>query len=648
MFSSFTDAAGVPTWNALLEQTTLFQALTYNDTFRRDQILAICGGGTVLIWDWSTGTWPPSLLMIRQGNVLYIHVTGTENINQWYGDVIGAYATPYQSFGCKVHVFFQQAWASVKARIVANLPSDWQTCEFRFFGHSLGAAVAFLGSLDWQRSNPLMRVELLSLAMPKSLTVGYTDRLPRTCNFIASQADVVPLLPMNGIVLASIFLAPQWFLGIPWDWVHYATGWYLQNPSLPLLPGSTDDFNVTPNPFLIGTTVIHHFGSRYLAEILGAWQNSVGGGRNLALVPLAQFLSTSPETQTLVNNIDASQYVDIPAQNLLSFNSAGPGPLTEDNLRSVESVSGAVIGVTGDHPIFTGLSGNDMASKVTIFFQDGLGSFTESYYRSGLDPGLVTPAMLIALTDARILLAGAQTLITKIRVSTVGDARKVLLWYPQTLSQAVGGNHTFQGFANAPIAGTVGPAESDFSGTALLCRKLSGLKFSRMFMRGIPDRIVVNGGQLDVTQSPNFGQNFVNFSLVLANGWSWRGVAGVQPTPQGLVSAVTGTDGLCLITVAGNLFPVVPPNSKLVVRISGQRSPGNLNGNFTVSVVSATQARTVRPLSVNNFVQANGMVRFTAVDYLPITRVVMERIVSKRPGRPSDLFHGRAKNVARG
>lgn len=647
MFSDFTTPDGVPSWDALLEQGILFQALTFNDLVRRDEAISICGGGLVLHWDWGTGSWPPSISMIRQGNVITILVTGTENLSQLYGDIIGAYATPYATFGCKVHVFFQQAWGSVRDRLAGSLPVDWRSCEFRFFGHSLGAAVAFLGALEWKRNNPGIRVKLLTTAMPKALTIGYNDSLPDTCNFVASPFDIVPLVPMNGMNVAAFFLNPIVFWSIPWNWVHYATGWFMDGGVLPLRVGTADDFNYTPNPIIVATTTIEHFFSSYLGNILRGFQTYRNVGQDVALYPLARYFAGAPALQTLVNNIDASQYIDVPAQNLLSFESTGPGPLTDANLRSVESINSHVDSITRDDAIFSGLlPGGNMGAKVTVFMHDGAGAFTESYFRTGLDPTSVTPAMLIALTDARVKLGGVEFGIDKIRVSTVGNSRQVALWYRAALFTAAGGVHRWTG--SAGLAGHASGIDADFAGTSLLCRKQSGLKFSRLFLRGIPDAIVLQGGKYWPTAVPGFEADLAAFGAVLASGWSWLGVSGTQPAPQAVTAAVTGTDSLCLITVAGPLFTGKAAGTKIVVRISGQRQPANLNGNFTVSVVSDTQCRTVSPLSINNFTVSNGRMRFTNVDYIPITSVKAERIVSKRPGRPTDQYRGRSRNVVRG
>lgn len=653
MFSDFVDGNGVPAWDALLEQGCIFQALTFNDQATATNVIGICGGGQILRWDWLTGSWPPSLVMYRQGNILTIHVTGTENLSQLYGDVIGVFAVPYTGLGCKVHTFFQQAWLSVRARIVPSLPTDWRDCEFRFFGHSLGAAVAYLGSLEWKRDNPTMRVQLLTTAMPKALTVGYNGFLPNTCNFVASPDDVVPIVPVNGMNAAVNFLTSVGFFSIPFDWVHYATGYFLRGGNANLERGTADDFNYTPSPAILGTTAIEHFFAEYLAKILLGWSRYRGVGQDLNLVSIASMLATSPAQQTLVNNIDATQYIDVPQQNILSFESVGPGPLTNENLLSVNSISGAVTRVSRTDAIFPVLSpsGGGMAdSKMTVYMRDGAGSFSESFFRAGLSPDGVTAAMIMNFTDCLVPLLGTETFITKVRVSTVGSARLVKLWYLPALRQAVIGaspvpaDYGWQGIASG--GGHTTAKQSDAPGTSLLLRKQSGLRFSRWFLRGIPDDIVQAGGAY--VPFPRFSTNLTTMAQQLATGWSWYGVLGAQPDPAPITNAVTQLDSTCLFTLGSPLFNGVPLNTRKVVRISGQRSPGNLNGNVTVQVVSATQARTVRPLSVNNFVLGTGLMRFTNVGFIPITGLTPERIVTKRAGRPTDQSPGRSKARPRG
>lgn len=652
MFSPFADAQGVPQWEALLEQACIFQALTFNDRQVAEDIIGICGGGQIRQWEWSTGSWPPSLVMYRQANVITIHVTGTENLAQLWGDVIGVYARPYANLGCKVHTFFEDAWFSVRDRITPNLPDDWRTCSFRFFGHSLGAAVAFLGSLAWKRDNPNMRVDLLAMAMPKSLTIGYNGFLPNTCNFVASPEDLVPLVPPNGMIAALNVLTPAAVFSIPQTWVHYATGWFLDYNNRPLTQGTADDFNRTPSPAILGTTAVVHYGENYLGNILQGWGRYVGSGQDVALQPIAIRLSQNPPLQTLANNIDAPSLVDIPQQNRLAFDSPGPGPLTEANLRSVNSLTGRVSGVTRTNAIFPVLTPGDVMadSKMTIYMNDGNGSFSESFFRAGVAPGGVTPLSIMNFTDALVRVLGGQTTITKVRVSSVGVSRRTILYRLETLRAAVAGavpapfDLGWTGMASVGGHSTV--KESDIAGTALLLEKRNDLRTANWFLRGIPDDIVQTGGVY--RPFPNFVTQLRNLRNVVVTGWCWQGVSDTQPTAASITNAVTGLDGLCTFTLGANLFNGIPVNSTKVVRVSRQRSPGNINGNVTVVVKSDTTCITVRPLSVNNFVAGTGKMRFTNVTLVPITDLVAQRIVTRRAGRPTDQSVGRAKARARG
>lgn len=648
MFSAFTETDGTPSWNALLEQACIFQALTFNLQNERDNILSVCGGGTVLAWQWGTGSWPPSMTVIRQGNVIFVQVTGTENLPQLYGDIIGVFADPFPPFGCKVHSFFLQAWQSVRGRLVPNLPSDWRSCEFRFFGHSLGAAVAFLGASEWKRDNPSMRVDFLASACPKSLTTGYNAALPTTANFVASPDDVVPLVPSNGMNAAVAFLAGLLVYSLPFTWVHYATPWILAGGNAPLQRSDADTFNRTPGPIILATTAVEHFFQEYLAKIALGWSRFVGTGQDAGLLPIVTRLQASPVTQTLVDNIGAWNAIDVAAQNRDSFNSAGPGPLTEGNLDQVVTISGRLNSVTRGDAIFTGLQpeGNAMGCKLTYFMRDGAGDFTESWYLAGASaPDAVTAAQLCQYIDARMDISGGQTSLIKVRVSTVDTARQVRLWYPQALAAAAGGTHRFIG--NAGTSGHSSTTlDSDFSATSLLCRKLAGLRFSRLFLRGIPDDIVQTGGRY--APYPYFVTKFNVWKAVVVGGYSWRGVLGTQPAPSLVTAAVTQADASCLITVADTLFTGKALGSKLVVRINGQKSPANLNGSITVSVVSPTQCRTVNALSVNNFSVSTGYMTIKNVNYIAITDIVPERIVAKKAGRPTDQSPGRSRRRVRG
>lgn len=648
MFSPFTSGDGSPSWDALLEQTCMFQALTFNNEPRRDQVLSICGGGTVLAWQWATGEWPPSMSLIRQGNVLYVCVTGTENLAQLYGDVIGAFAENYPTFGCKIHRFFRRAWGSVKARIVASLPLDWHDCEFRFFGHSLGAAVAFLGAVEWKQENPAMRVDFLGLAMPKSLTTGYSGPLPNTCNFAASPEDVVPLMPSNGMHAVVYFVNPAAWFSLPMNWVHYANGYIMQGGNAPLTRGTADDFNWTPNPITLATTAVEHFGATYLAKIIQGWSQFVATGRNVALLPVANQLVLEDVTQTQVNNIDAWNQLDVPAANLTLFGSAGPGPLTNDNLGQVESISGGVLRVTRGNSTYSRLPSGSigMGVKVTFFLRDSLGEFTESWYKGGASvPGDVTAAMLAAYLRDRMPIAGAQTTFVKVRVSTVGTARAVQVWYEADIR--AGSGIVWSATGTAAKGAHSAALEADFVATSLLCRKVgAGLRNAPFFLRGIPDEICQTGGLYK--PYPAFIRQFGDFRDTLTGGgWSWRGVSG-GPTTATVSNAVTQADSTCIITLAAAMFTGIAAGTKQVVRITGQVSPKNLNGQITVQVITDTTCRTIHALSVNNFVLGTGRMTRKGLDYVAINDLRAERIVSRKAGVPSDLSRGRSPAHAKG
>lgn len=626
----------------MLEMFTLEQALIYNQVEIRDLLLGICGGAEVRAWQWANTSWVPSLAVIRQGNTIYVFVTGTENLQQLWGDVNGVYAVDYGSHQCKVHTFFFRAWQVLENRIIDRLPADWRDCSFVFVGHSLGAGVAHLGAFEWKNANPSMRVDLLTTAMPKSLTHGYVGPFPDSLNFIASRFDLVPLVPANGLVAWSIGPVGAWFASIPMNWVHYANGYYLDTDPAPgLIPRA--DLDATPSPRTIIGTATYHFLQEYLNAIANGWLRYVGSGRDAALVGMVTTLAGLPVNQTLVNNLDAAQFVSIPEANEKLFLSGPDSPLTPENLRLVNNIYGRVTGVEAANSISTPLAGSslNMPCKITFFYTVNQQGFTESWYDGAHSADGITPLMLQNYLIARMKISGRQTFIQYVRISNTapGTARQVVVYPASTWSHEA---RALSGQAGTgPVTG-----ESDFGGTALLVRKQSGLLFSRFFLRGIPDSVVKSGG----LYSPvgGYDDDFNNYkATVIGLTWGWLGTnAGVNP-PQLITNCVQAPGSQATFTLANALFNAPDVGKNKVIRVSRQRNPRNVNGTHTVLVASLTSCITLSPLPVTNFIQGTGQMYYPNQVVKNVTDMKVEGVQTKRVGLPFGLYHGKSKKAVR-
>lgn len=639
MFAPFSLPSGEVSPDALLEQSVMEGAIYWN---RRDialETISIAGGGQLLAWEFDDNTWPPSYVLWRQGNNLYVAVTGTHNLPQLYGDIVGAFAGAYPGFECQAHTFFLESWHNLRGRLALNLPADYRTCNMHFVGHSLGAAVAFLGACAWQNDLPDTWVEYLGLAQPKALTSGYNGRTPGFCYNIANVDDVVPLLPMNRGGLGLELTPLTWALGLPNDWTAYRNH-YTMDFQGTLTRQLATYFEALPGPRIIGTTPAAHPIAAYMQRINALWLRDVRIGQNLPLIGLSQTIQGLPAPQNGDVNINADATINIAAANQINFNSPGPGPLTPANLDRVNNLNGRLLGVERGNPIFTRpitFGGGSMPSKITFFYSVNKAGFSESFYDSVRGPEALTAAVLSPWVTARMGLCGNETRLDYVRLSTVGDARKVAILYPKDFGDAV------------PVIGNyrrrAAGAASDFGGTALLVRKYQGLAFSRIFVRGIPDEIVDGGGNYAPTAG--FSVNFDAFNAAtVAMAWSWRGVSGNVNPPAAITNITQNADVTCTYTLGTNLFQGVPILTHAVVRVNGQKNPKQVNGTQTVVVTGANTCISLRELPVVGFVAGGGKMTYSSLTYKPITKLSVERVVSKRPGAPFGLYRGRSKKAS--
>ncbi len=642
MFSPIRNDPTNRPYDALLEMVLLQETLSKNAVAIRDEVIGVCGGGQVLVWNWDNTSWPPSFAMIRQGNTLYLLATGTETFPQLWGDIVGCYGVPYPGDRCDVHTFFLQSWQTLRNMVVNNLPTDWRNCTFRFCGHSLGAAVLFLGALEWKRDNPTIRVEVLNIAMPKSLTSGYTGPLPDVCVFVASPDDCITMLPPTDFIvraLDGLGIWPSSFFGY---WRHYGDGLALTagGELVALNPG---DLDIAEKFIFMGPTVIYHYRSRYLQSIALGWTTHRRVGQGLALIPIELALRATPRNQTLVNNIQANRFISIPDANVHLFNGTPEGPLTPQNINFTNAVAGKITAAYAANGIFTAPHAGaiDMASKITLFMYVNQAGFSESYYDQANDAGAYTPQKLANFMFWRMQICGRQTVWNYIRISTVGTSRTVKILVPSDFDNVLTSDGLQVPLGGMSGGGPLGPQSiSDFGGTALLVRKYAGLKFSRIFLRGIPDAVVDAGGLYK--PFAKFRGDFDSYVFhVKALQWSWRGVSGNVNPPAAITNCVQGPGLQATFTLGTNLFNVGDIGKTVVVRVSRQKNPGNLNGTRTVVVATVNSCITTQNLPVVGFLAGNGKMTYSTQGYNLITDMKVERVVAKRPGRPFGLYHGR-------
>lgn len=637
-FSTFSNQGGGLSVDAVLEQTTLVGCLSWNRRDLAQQLLDTVGGGTIRAWQFNENSWPPSWALIQQGNHLYVILSGSSSSVHWYGNIVGCFAVQYGSFANYVHNFFYSVWQSLRIELLLNMPPGFETMEISFVGHSFGSAVAFLGAADWQRSFQSPRVEYLGLAQPRTLTDGYTGALPAVRFHVSTDGDAVPNLPPNSMVLSVLDALSQYRYSVPMDWRHYAAGYRYQTDGT-LREVAPAAFNTPPSSGQLATTPFRHPIAMYMQAAETAWQTQVRQGRGSAIVAISQQIRAMPSPQNANVNIDFRQYVDIQQQNQQIFRSQGPGPLTPENLNDVNNTSGIVLGRSSADGIFPALTGgNAEMRKMTFFFHVNNAGYSESH--------LVTPAqdnvdgllrLATAYTNKRMDVSGVNTFVDWIRFSTVGTARRVVVFTPFDMPAGTSLKGTFN------FGGHGGVEASDFGATSILLRKvaLDGT-FSHWFFRGVPDNVVADGGLYSNHQGYTSAMNRLG-NFCKTSGFQWAG-ASKEPGLGFAISALVNNGvGQIVFTCTGNPFNGVAVGTRLRIRVAQQGMRPNLNGTWTVTVQDANTGVSTNTSWMPAAPVATGRVWKMNAGGGTIDSLSIERITERRVGRPFGLYRGRSK-----
>lgn len=636
MFHEFGDALGFPDVDAQLEQAVMLGAIYWNARARAEAVIGHLGGGALLGWEFQNVTWPASFALFRQGNNLFVSITGTHNFPQLYGDIIGAFAGEYAGFVCRVHRFFLNSWLDLRVRILASAPADWRTCDWHFVGHSLGGAIAFLGATEFQRDLPGQRISYMGFAAAKSLTAGYTGRLPFYATNIANTDDVVPLLPVNRTLNGIIESPALWALGLPNDWKHYGFG-VTMDPFGRITTVNSSYFAAVPTPRNIGATIGSHPIGSYMQRTEQRWLAANPPPIDDFLLTQSDTIRRLPVVQDGNVNVNANNAVDIAFQNRVIFAHPIGGPLNRVNLPLLNNIAARIAGVERENPLSTradAFGGGSMACKITFFFRENSKDVSETWYDQTRGPSELTIPLLQSYIDARTKISGNQTAFVYCRVSTVGTARAVKIYYPHDFPR----NMNIFGWNRMPAVDQA----SDYIATALLIRKTSGLKFSRFWLRGVPDGVVTVGGEY--TPNVAYRNDVESFTAnVIALGWGWRGVSGNVNPPALITAATQNADVTVSFTLGGNLFQGVAVGAKVVARITGQQSPRNINGTYTVLVNSANTCTTIKQVPLVNFHAGNGKMVYSSLGYNAITSMQVERVSGKKAGRPFDQSAGHSR-----
>lgn len=262
----------------------------------------------------------------------------------------------------------------------------------------------------------------------------------------------------------------------------------------------------------------------------------------------------------------------------------------------------------------------------TIFMQQQGYGWTESYfsdYFASYNPALIA---LRALIQKRALCSGSNTNFKYLRISDVALFRDVLG------EAIVGLNGSGGGFSDAPA-------------TALLV-KMNGLAQSPSkitYMRGIPDAIVTQGGLYQPDAAFLAGLDAFKAKL-LQGQWGWMG--SLPQAPAFIGTCTQNANGTWTVVTQTDIF--AGPFPRVVkVRIAGILGAPALRGTRNMTATGVRTSTTVTPVYTSAYA-GGGTITASAKQLIKIIDLEGQRIIERRPGRPSYLSRGRraARRVA--
>lgn len=277
--------------------------------------------------------------------------------------------------------------------------------------------------------------------------------------------------------------------------------------------------------------------------------------------------------------------------------------------------------------------------KCSIFFQQDGKGWSESFLYKGLSEDLGVHAdWLRDVITFRRKLMGENTKIHAYRVSFETDAA----------GNPVVGDSLLRYVDRVGMSGQT----SEDANTALLITQRNSTRKQRrnVFMRGIWDSIVENGGVYNVTLPAWVAvyEPWISAMRQGRTGVKEGGAGWVHRSASTADRAVTGytftDDTRCVLTFAPALvFAGQVKSGRQHVRVTGVNVASPLNGDLLVDVdIDGVHMTTVKPIAAKPFVSP-GKVRFYEQGFTEALDYDGQKIVERRVGAPLLEQRGRSK-----
>lgn len=265
-------------------------------------------------------------------------------------------------------------------------------------------------------------------------------------------------------------------------------------------------------------------------------------------------------------------------------------------------------------------------TKATLSFVQGVYGWTESYYLNTVSDSLQPElAKAQALAAKRAPMSGEQTRIQAIKVSREDIARDVLI-------------------AEAAYSGTIGKP-SDAPDTAILTKRFASTPAANapIYLRGIWDELVKDGGQLDLGNAPwlTLYNAWKGLLTTTVNGWGFLAKDPAESGSSAIQSVSNSVMGNIHYTLDVGIFTTLDVGEKVKIFVSGVKGALSANGSFIGVVKGINTIDTEARVPIFPY-QGGGKLSYTVLKFYPIGATQLQRVVERKAGRPLYVSRGRA------
>jgi hypothetical protein len=602
---------------------TAIQALYYNDLAKANQLGTITGS-PLRSWQFSDDLTPPAWAIFESGdhNTFLIVIAGTTNQDQWMAN---ANFPPIisQEYGGAIHGAWLGIWQSMRASIRAALPNNLTGKRIVVTGHSFGAALATLAAVDYSKIVGAENTRLVTFASPRvGNFLGNFPALNRHWNMV-NDGDLVTGMPPVSLT----FMVPSRFEdfpvpSIPIPFSHVAPYQILDGE------GSiwqTDQYvgNSILDPRNLTNPVAVHMMPGYLQRLIIANQADERPEFNPALLQINQAIANLPAVIPGNQNLQPSDYINSGDANSGLF-PGGSSPISNSNINTIQSV---VTTYEATLRRFTShkdlLPENSMALFRATFIFDMPRRFgwSETYYNNKLSYNAVMDDAQ-ALASKRRALLGDSPNQTNPSTLIPGSCKMKAIRISNDLVSGDAKNFAFG--PNSGFSTNNAATACDVPQVALLLSLKHNEIISRsLHKRGIPDTLVVNGGQWQPT--PQYTALLTEFCNELKNG-SWCIKSSKSTDPKQTVTAATFSEGWTITTDGNHNLA-----SGDYVRLTEMGTNSGLNGRWRVVVTSANTYRLIEGPPSETF-SGFGPSQKQGTCLVPITDVQFIDVANRQTG----------------